>query len=273
MRLTVIASPSAPHQLRHQEMMGQGLKKIGIEPVPIISTYANSVKTELVACWGWRLGKQLRDKGHEVLVMERAYLGDRFNWTSLAWNGLNGRGEFPPAPDDMGKRFADNFSMKPWRQTSGDYVLILGQVPGDASLQGRNLMPWYESIAVLAKDAYGLPVYFRQHPGCAKRGVNQMPRHTLKSVGSLEEALAGAHVTVTFNSNSGVDSVIAGVPNLTLDQGSMAWEVSGHQVGDYVTPDRDSWAHSLAWKQWRLEEISSGFALQHLLKSRLCPKL
>lgn len=265
MRFTLIASPGSAHQVEVQHALQAGLAVHGVESV---LTHKARPTTKHVACWGWRMGRTLRRQGHEVLVIERAYLGDRFAWTSLAWNGLNGYGDFGEQPDDGGERFRANFTISPWRESEGEYILILGQVPGDASLQGRNLMPWYESVAYLAHQAYRRPVVFRPHPNVASKGIRQHPRHTsICFAGSLDEALRGAHLAVTFNSNSGVDAVLAGVPTLTFDPGSMAYAVSGHKVGEVLKPDRDEWAHKLAWKQWRMSEITDGTALKSLLEA------
>jgi len=265
MQFTVVSSPRAAHQLQHQEAMAEGLRAHGIEPV---LTTACSSRTEFVACWGWRLGKALREQGHTVLVMERGYLGNRFEWTSLCWNGLNGRGEFPVQPNDNGDRFCMHHSFKPWRKTGGEYVLLMGQVPGDASLQGRNLMPWYEETAQQASKAYGLPVVFRPHPLAERKGFRQSVPQTERSSHELAHDLEKAHVVLTYNSNSAVDAVIAGVPAVAADPGSMAWPVAGHVVGDFTAPDRTEWMCNLAWKQWQLDEISSGAALTALLEMK-----
>jgi hypothetical protein len=262
MQFTVIASLRAAHQQTHQKAIAEGLAKLGIDS---ILTHAISAKTKHVACWGWRNGVVLRRRGHEVLVMERGYLGDRFKWTSLAWNGLNNRGVFGVPPDDGGERFRQHYTMKPWKQ-GGEYVLIMGQVPGDASLQGQNLLPWYQQMAAAAAKQFGLPVKFRPHPVALQKGHRQFVSGAIRSAASLEQDLAGAAAVITYNSNSGVDAVINGVPAIVADQGSMAWDVSAHHVGSLVRPARESWAHQLAWKQWSMEEISSGFALKPLLE-------
>lgn len=262
MQFTVISSPRATHQLQHQEAMAEGLRAHGIEPV-LATSY--SPRTKFVACWGWRLGKSLREQGHEVLIMERGYLGNRFLWTSLAWNGLNGKGEFAPSPDDKGDRFCQHHSLSPWRSSPGEYVLLMGQVPGDASLQGRNLMPWYEQTARQAEQAYGLPVVFRPHPNAERKGLRQNVPGTSRTSRELAQDLQKAHVVITYNSNSAVDAVVAGVPAVAVDQGSMAWPVVGQSVGEFTKPDRAKWAKELAWKQWLLEEISSGAALTAFL--------
>lgn len=262
MNFTVLASPRAQHQIAHQLALKEGLKSLGI---PAVLSSGTRAKTKFVACWGWRLGKNLRLQGHEVLVMERAYLGDRFSWTSLAWNGLNGHGQFASAPNDDGQRFKTNFApLKPWN-TDGGYVLIMGQVPGDASLRGQDLMPWYVATAKQASELHGLPVHFRAHPEAKRKGFRHVVKGTVCSKGTLDEAISGAALVITYNSNSGVDAVIAGKPTVAVDPGSMAWPVTGHFVNAIITPSRERWAHELAWKQWRIDEIKSGQAISALI--------
>lgn len=250
MRLTIVASARARHQVDHQSAMASGLRALGHEPVV---TAVEQCSTKHVACWGWRHGKRLRAAGHEVLVMERGYLGDRFAWTSLAWNGLNNRGTVPEVPGDGGERFNANFSglLKP-ENHAGSYALIIGQVPGDMSLQGRDLGRWYASQAKsLAVD---MLVMFRPHPLASRRGPVKPVPGAVMLRGDLAPALAGASVVATYNSNTGVDALLAGKNVTVADCGSMAWGVT----------DRETWAHRLAWRQWTLEEIASGFALDHL---------
>lgn len=265
MRFTVVANNRSDHQLGHQSALCNGLNKLGINAIPS----SGASLTKHVACWGWRNGKSLRDAGHEVLVMERGYIGDRFAYTSLAWNGLNGYGEFPSYPENCdSSRFDTMAKMKPWK-TGGEYVLIMGQVDGDASLRGRNLMPWYESVAVLAGDYYGLPVLFRPHPVSVKRGYKIHPRHTqVCRAESIEKSMAGAAVVITYNSNSAVDAVLAGVPTIAYDAGSMAYPVTAHAIGELIMPDRQQWANDLAWCQWSIDEISSGEALKSVLSMK-----
>ena len=248
--MKIIANPSAPHQVRHAKAIAQGFARHGVKadighhPRPEDAT---------VVCWGWRQGKVWRQQGKSVLVMERGYIGDRMNvWSSLAWNGLNGRGNVPPVPDDGGARFRANHAglLREWNPT-GDYVLIIGQVPGDAALGGRDLHGWYVEQA--AKD-WGRPVYFRPHPLAHRRGpVRQVPNAPVKN-GDLSAALEGAAWVVTFNSNTAVDSLLAGKATQVDDEGSMAWRVT----------NREQWAYRLAWRQWTMEELESGFALEHV---------
>jgi hypothetical protein len=243
--------------------MAAGLRALGHEPELVYGTHS---PVQHVACWGWRLGFQLRQRGHEVLCMERGYIGDRFAWTSLAWNGLNGRGTFAPTPDDGGARFRQHHApLKPWRDPgAGGYALIAGQVPGDASLRGRDLWPWYHDRADEARSAGYEPV-FRPHPVAVARGHRHCPNDMRQHHGTLEDALAGAAVVITYNSNTGVDALLAGVPVVADNEGSMAWPLASTDVRNLVRPDRTEWAHALAWKQWQMSELADGTALRGYL--------
>lgn len=249
------------HQSAHAEALTAGLRVHGIGVR--LATPSHIIRTKHTACWGWRLGMRLRRAGHEVLVMERGYIGDRFSYTSLGWNGLNGFALFPSWRVDSGERFAAHGgNLLPWRD-KGSYVLILGQVPRDASLRGIDLMPQYEEWAKASKKRFGLPVLFRPHPDVVRKGITQHLSSAEKSTHrSLSEALSEAAVCLNFNSNSGVDAVLAGVPTVSFDSGSMAWDMCGHKIGEIVRPDRTLWAHRLAFKQWSMSEIKTGAALE-----------
>lgn len=259
--VTILANPGALHQASHAQAMAEGFAAHGRAVRIQASTVA--APTRVVCCWGWRVGQRMKAAGHQVLVMERGYLGDRFAWTSLGWNGLNGYASVPACPDDGGARFDEHFGklLQPWNP-AGEYVLLVGQVPGDASLRGRDMGPWYADAAARAAAAYGLPVRFRPHPMALVRGLGRQVPGAPTLGGELRDAVAGAAVVVTYNSNTGVEAVLAGKPTVTEDQGAMAWPVAAHRIGDLAAePDRKAWAEELAWRQFTIDEIRSGFAL------------
>jgi len=199
--------------------------------------------------------------GRDVLILERGYIGDRFSYTSIGWNGLNGYARFPHYADDGGDRFSRmGVEIEDWNP-HGEYVLLIGQVKGDASLRGQNLRHWYADTARHARTVYNLPVRFRPHPEELKRGHSTTVAGCETDLGKLRDALMGAAVVVTFNSNTAVESVLAGKPTVCMDAGSMAWTVCAHSLGDAPPRAREAWAHALAWKQWTLDEIRNGDAL------------
>lgn len=251
--ITLIPSRTSSHQNKTFLQIEEGLKG---KCRTVFSPGCNNPETQAVACWGWRKGEMLRAKGHDVLVFERAYLGDRFSWTSIGWNGLNGRADFCLPKKLDPSRFSDNFApLAPWRE-DGEYILIMGQVPGDMSLAGRDLTSFYEDAADKLSKKYGKPAFFRPHPHGS--GRNFRPKIEALS-GELEAALEKAFLVVTYNSNSAVDAVIRGIPAFSADRGSMAWAVTSHNFDDKLArPDRTEWAIRLAHCQWTPEEIARG---------------
>jgi len=216
-------------------------------------------KSDVAVVWGHR-DTVLHDiqKDNHYLVLERGHLHPRRTYTAMSWDGLGRRGRYPKAPN--GDRWNNLFAgyMKSWK-SGGSHVVIFGQVLGDASLVGVDFHAWV-SDAVCSARVYGLPVIFRPHPRSAGLGDNWRPDGCEVSACSLESDLDRAAVAITYNSTSGVEAVLAGVPTVCCDPGAMAWPVAGHDIGKTITPYRTEWAHDLAYTNWTLDEIADGTA-------------
>jgi len=186
-----------------------------------------------------------------LLVMERGHLPDRMHYASCGWDGLARRGRYAQV-DDGGARWRERWGqlLEPWR-SGGEYVLLIGQVPGDSALGGLDVGAWIQDM-VRQLVTLGRQVRVRPHP------MVHRPERTLAG------DLAGAALCVTFNSTAGVEAVLAGVPTVTLEEGAMAWDVTGHALDAVVRPAREAWAHALAWTSYTLEEIAAGVPWEHL---------
>lgn len=255
----IVASAASPHQNMWGESMREGLIRHGWQA----SVEVEARPADLLVLWGVRreLTIERQKLVGEVCILERGYVGDRFKWTSMSLGGgLNGAGVFRGPFGDW-SRWHDNFGhlMQPHVERDG-YILIMGQVPTDMSLRGLNPHQLWFGMAEAYKSQ-GYDVVFRPHPLAPNErvpGVRSLP------AGPLSDALAGAKCVVTINSNSGVDAVLAGIPTISLDRRSMAWDVTAHEPRIPDLGDRSKWAGALAWKQWRDHEISSGLAWETL---------
>jgi hypothetical protein len=209
----------------------------------------------IAADWGAAL--ELYRVGYKhVLVCECGYLGNRYLWSSLAWDGLNGRGIHAEGP------LRAVPYLEPWRGAREGYALILGQVPTDwavkLALKGLSYADWLEEL-VLELELRGYVPRYRPHPEIymadATRTRSQLP---------LLEELAGARIAVTLNSTAAIDAVCAGVPTVVKDRrGCMAGAVSSEYGGRWLAeepPHRRAWANKLARMQWSLDELSNGLA-------------
>jgi hypothetical protein len=237
-------------------------------------------KCDLVVTWGTKGQRAVAGRsGRRWLVLERGYVGDRMRWTSAGFGGLNGRADF--RLPDVGRRGAAPRTVdderwlqyhlaefRAWRRPAVGVdrrrALIMGQVPGDASIAGVDVDSWYQAQALELHQLGWTDVAFRHHP---VRTTERPPRGCVHVPGSvpLAEALRGVDLVVTYNSNSAVDAVLRGIPAVAADEGSMARAVTTRSVREAPwTGDRRSWAAQLAWCQWLPEELSSGAFWEHL---------
>src|SRR5690348_377702 len=154
--------------------------------------------------------RQQRSKNLDVVVLETGYInrgdGEKHHYAA-GFNGLNGRADFrnKNSPDDRAKMLG--VELKPWRE--GKYILLCGQVPWDASVDGSDHQQWLQESLARLRSVTTKEVVFRPHP-LARSAYAQLGCHV--SNRSLEQDLADAHAVVTFNSNTGVDALLAGVP-------------------------------------------------------------
>lgn len=219
---------------------------------------------DLVVMWSWkqpRIIEHMRALDRPILVLERGFLPSRRDWVTLAVDGFNGRGQFAPAGDG-GERWERYFShlLKPWKTDEQGYALVIGQVPGDAALHGADIVAWaQETTDELVSQ--GHRVVYRPHPSLP----TPCPAGAELSTGSLEGDLAGASRAVIYNSTTAVESILAGVPTVISDMGSVAYPMASHSItAPLVRPDRTGWCHDLAWRQWTLEELADGSAWNHV---------
>jgi hypothetical protein len=225
-------------------------------------------KSKVPASWlRGRVFQQQRLKNLDVIVLETGYInrgdGEAHHYAA-GFNGLNGRADFrnQDMPDDRVKKLG--VTLKQWR--SGKYVLLCGQVPWDASVEGSDHQIWLQAALERLRSYTNREVVFRPHP---LAGGAYKPLHCPVSTGPLNEALADAHAVVTFNSNMGVDALLAGVPVFAQDQGSMCWELANKSlisVDAPNKPDRSQWLNDLAYCQWTPAEMSSGETWKHLIR-------
>lgn len=262
--IEICVSQAAPHQEDAARALLAGLWRHGEDAD--ISYQAHGQRGDILVCWGWRKGQSLRQAfpGRRVLVIEHGFVGDRWHWLSLGWDGLNGNARFPLI-DDGGGRWRQHFpnALRPV-QAGGRYHLLLGQVRGDMSLESAgNFERWYRDAYCIISANHGFPVHFRPHPLDIKRYGAERACMGLPHVqaGSLQDALQGAASAWAFNSNSLVDAALAGVPVYAFSKGAMVWPISGLDWLPALDPDqRERWAHRLAWCQWTHDEMRSGAA-------------
>ena len=240
------------HQREIMLSLSRGLRRHGIKT--FVGDDPDQAKNaDFYVAWGERLPF---NSGKPRLILEAGYINghsgdyhrDRLQFVSTGWNGLHGRADAGASGCPPDRWDALGIELQPWR-IEGDVVLVCGQHPGDmAAPPQKDLERVIDDLTVM-----GHVVLYRPHPLLAP---NLVP---------LRESLQRAYTMVTWSSTSAVESVIMGVPTVTLDEGTMAWEVTSHGLtAERFMGDRSQWAYNLAYRQWTQDELENGLAWEHL---------
>lgn len=239
----------------------EGLERHGYKPE--IKSWLDEVDGELSVIWGTH-NKRIVDSVIDCLVLENGYIGDRKEYISCGFNGLNGNADFVQWKADDRRLDIVKPYLKEQKHNMGGYVVIMGQIANDASVKHIGFNNWlantYRKLSLLTRKK----IYYRPHPldkePFIPNGLNVIS-------GDLHDVMAGAYCVVTLNSNSGVDAVMAGVPCIAMDKGSMVYKVTNksiHDIMHLMLYDRSQWLKEMSYTQWTVEEMASGETWEHL---------
>lgn len=257
----------------HDGYPGESIMVRGFDyrPTPIAVVFGFFKKSVPLSIPRGRVFLEQRRRGLDVVVLETGYLfrgAGADDYYAAGFNGLNGRADFRNAGspgDRMDELVARRgLVVSPWR-SGGSRVVVCGQVPWDASVDHIDFRAWAEATIRELGSLTSMEVVFRPHP------LHRMaPIHgSSYSDRTLEEDLADAFAVVTFNSNTGVDAAVRGIPVFAADPGSMALAVANgdlRRIAQPEKPDRSQWLRDLAYAQWTPAEMRRGDAWAHLLR-------
>ena len=218
-----------------------------------------------------KIFRKQREQEFKVVVLETGYInrgdGEEHHYAA-GLNGLNGRATFRNHGMDASRldllRHDYGLTVYPWRET-GEHVLLCGQVPWDASVEHVDHVAWLSDAVAELKTRTTRPIRFRPHPFAPIPAI----KGCQYSKATIAEDFARAHACVTYNSNSAVEAIIAGVPAFAFDDGSMALPVASRRwakIEAPKTPEREQWLCDLAYTQWTPAEMREGRAWTHLFR-------
>jgi hypothetical protein len=206
-----------------------------------------------------------RHEGRRLIMVESAFMR-RGVYYQVGFGGAAGHAEFNPLRRVLGMdRFfeinGDHYES--WQKRPEGPIVVIGQLPRDVQVQHVDHIGWCQQTVKFYAD-HGEEVWFRPHPKVGSSCEYGVPQKYIDTR-PLKEVLAVARAVVTWNSTTGVDAALAGVPVVALDRGSMAWSVAGHSLlHNYLTPRRQQWASLLGYSQWTLAEMRKGLPWRHL---------
>lgn len=199
---------------------------------------------------------------------------------------LRGLGDFnnknrpPDRWELLKKKF--NIDLAPYR-VDGDHIVVALQLPGDASLMGKDISEWAVETVDALRAHTQRPIVIRPHKlvreynmdlitACVRRHRGVEFYDPIFSAG--RDDLVDAWASVSYTSGYGVDSLIRGVPAFTMHRGNHATPCSQplENIESPTLVDRTQWVSDLSYAQWSVDEISTGAPWVHL-EPRLCQYL
>ncbi len=164
--------------------------------------------------------------------------------------------------------------LKPYRQT-GDHIVLMGQVPGDASLRGVDVCKWLSATVDDIRRFSDRPITARLHPS-TRWGYQQQVREALSTVAgvtvsavgrALSDDLVGAWACITLSSGSAIDALIEGIPPICLSSASLAYGICSRDISEIENPkqpERQQFLNDLCYSQWSINEMADGTAWRHI---------
>lgn len=209
--------------------------------------------------------------------------GSRAEWYRVGINGfLADSGTYISSDFKDSNRFESiraqkELEVKPWNPGS-NHVLIALQVPNDASLRGANITQWAYSVASKirrlssVKIVLRTPQIYKEFDPYYLRKIKSIPNLSIQegSFDNLFETIDKSIFTCTYSSGLGIDSILRGIPVVVESSASFVFELrtdlENALSGDFNMPNRDYLFEKLAWREFSLHDIRSGYVWR-LLKS------
>jgi hypothetical protein len=178
------------------------------------------------------------EKGQPWVYLDHGYFkrGHYSGYYRMTLNDFQQRQIVERPPDRWA---ALKVEMKPWRR--GKRVVVCP--PSKHVCKLFNLEDWEANTLEALKTKTDRPITVRRKDG----------------TDSFTEAISDAHCVVTVNSIAAVEAVLNGVP-VFVSPISCAAPVgrTDLEIEDPLYPDREPWAWSLAYGQYRKEEFNEG---------------
>lgn len=260
----------------------QGAKRLGYEVVE------HDINADVLVIWSvlwhgrmeqnkkiWDEAKKLRKK---ILVLEVGCLKRGTTWR-VGLNHINNYGNFGPNFNLIPNRAQKlGIRLKPW-SLNGVNIVICGQ--HTKSEQWTNMpLPteWLRSTIDDLKKHSDRPIIFRPHPrdwqwvsNFSYKNVRiRIPKKIQNTYDDFDfdEDLKNAWAVVNPSSNTGILSVINGVPAF-VTHASLAATVGNYDLSKIETPNkpkRDHWLEEICHCEWTLEEIAQGLPLKRIFE-------
>jgi|TARA_R110000823_G_scaffold247560_3_gene371313 hypothetical protein len=207
-----------------------------------------------------------------TIVLEVGGIHRGTTW-KVGLNGINRSAYFGEPGNDNSRAIQLGLACAPWRK-DGEFILICGQHNKSVQWQGMpDMQQWLTTTVQEIRKHSKRPIIFRPHPRCnvSVGNNNIIIQHPVKIKGSYDDydmQFNNIHATVSYSSNPGIHSILAGVPAF-VGTNSLAYDVANdidfiHDIENPLMPERTQWLNDYAHTEFTIEEIAQGIPLNYL---------
>jgi hypothetical protein len=162
------------------------------------------------------------------------------------------------------------------KRVKGQSILVVGQVGGDSAhgMPTFRFREWAEASVRTLRSLTDGRIIWRCHPKDRYR-IDGADAFSDPAEESLADALERSWLVVAYNSTAGLEAMIAGLPVVAEGPAvysPLAWRLNQwSRVAPADPVELSRLLAALAYTQWSLEEIATGFPLDLALRGAVLP--
>jgi hypothetical protein len=211
------------------------------------------------------------------IIIEQGFL-NRKKYQSIGINGFSGLSKIKPT-NSPGDRFDKlNINVKDIVINNDGYILFCGQLPWDSQVQDINYNQYLNNIFNKLKKLTSRKIKFRFHPlykdnhKSRKHKINIPEDIEIDQNINLIDSIKESFCVISYNSNSLVDSLLEGIPVITLSKVSIIYDITENDINNinnmYI-PSKDiilQKLYDISYLQYTLDEFRDGTAIKYAQK-------
>lgn len=200
-----------------------------------------------------------------VIVLESAFLKRKKYWAA-GFGGIHGGADFRAEGKPLDRWKLLDIEPKPWQRRIDGPMVVCGQLPRDTNVQHFDYISWCQETVEYYRSRR-IPVVFRPHPRINEPNVYGIPESLFDTNPKLATTLQTARAVVLWNSTSGIDAMLQGVPVIAMGKDALSAPIASTDLdpGKLVYPDRTPLLAKIGYAQWTLNEMLSGKTWKHLM--------
>lgn len=219
--------------------------------------------------------ERAQKENRACIVLEVGGLKRGSTW-KVGINGINRDADFGGFHNNSSRADALGLLLKPWKfnNEQGDIIIACQHNKSHQWRNQKSVQTWLFDSIDLIRQYTNRQIVVRPHPRCPIPAIQyefknvkvQQPKQIQGTYDDFDFDPTHAYAVVNWSSNPATQAVMAGVP-VFVGPDSLAYDVGNSnlaKINNPSMPDRTQWLNDIAYTEWTIEEISTGFPIKRL---------